>query len=106
MEGFYPGYPLLSLFGRYETIDQYAPFISTRNLRENLKSIQTFDLDACKAEMAEKMALLEWPLIHCNARTAEKYICHSGQSAAAGGPTDRMEPSECEGHGAPTERAD
>ncbi|MDY3984673.1 DUF3795 domain-containing protein [Dysosmobacter sp.] len=52
---------------KFEGLDDYDSFISTRNLRENLKSVQTRGLDACKAEMAEKITLLSWLLSNCNA---------------------------------------
>ena len=45
----------------------YDSFISTRNLHENLRNIQFKDLEACKAEMEEKAALLDDLLTHYNA---------------------------------------
>ena len=58
-----PEYPCT----RYDQIDAYDSFISTRNLRENLKNIQFKGLDACKAEMEEKAVLLDSLLKHYNA---------------------------------------
>ena len=48
-----PEYPCM----RYDDIDTYDSFISTRNLHENLKNIQFKGLEAYKAEMEEKAAL-------------------------------------------------
>lgn len=58
-----PEYPCM----RYDDIDTYDSFISTRNLHENLKNIQFKGLEAYKAEMEEKAALLDGLLTHYNA---------------------------------------
>ena len=52
---------------KFKGMDDYDSFISTRNLRENPKNVQTRGLDVCKAEMEEKTVLLRWLLDNCNA---------------------------------------
>ena len=58
-----PSYPC----PRFDGLDAYDSFISHRNLRDNLERIRTRGLDACRAELEERMALLEWLLANCNA---------------------------------------
>lgn len=58
-----PAYPCPN----FDKLDIYDSFISTLNLRENLKNVQANGLDACKAKLEEKIALLGWLLANCNA---------------------------------------
>ena len=52
---------------KYDSIDTYDSFISTRNMRANLERVQTHGPETCKAEMHEKMELLAGLLAHYNA---------------------------------------
>ncbi len=65
-----PEYPC----GRYETLDAYDSFISTRNMRKNLEKVRVLGLDACKAEMEEKSRLLSHLLETCNAGRQKSFF--------------------------------
>lgn len=43
---------------KHDGIDAYDSFISTRNMRANLEKVKRIGLDACKAELDEKIAIL------------------------------------------------
>lgn len=43
---------------KYDGIDEYDSFISTQNMRSNLEKVKKIGLDAYKAELDEKLAML------------------------------------------------
>lgn len=43
---------------KYDGIDEYDSFISTRNMRSNLERVKRIGLDACKTELEEKLEIL------------------------------------------------
>ena len=52
---------------KFEGLDEYDSFISTRSIRETLRKIQIQGLETYKAEMADKIVILSWLLANCNA---------------------------------------
>lgn len=58
-----PAYPC----ARYEGLDAYDSFVSTRNRRENLEKIRTLGPETCRTELMEKAHLLDRLLTHYNA---------------------------------------